>query len=180
MCALTSWPVSSTSMSLRREPDQGFVCPSGITVQQIRIEASEIFTASHKSRLTLRELKSHLWNCAEILRGSAVDRTDWKAFILPLLFFRRICDVWDEETAEATELYGDVDPVDYPEIHRFVVPEGCRCQVCSRRSMMIWPRRWRRPSGLKTRHPLAADRFSLEHSGVCRGRNATGGPIVSD
>ena len=26
--------------------------------------------------LTLQQLKSHLWNCAEILRGSAVDRTD--------------------------------------------------------------------------------------------------------
>jgi type I restriction enzyme M protein len=75
--------------------------------------------------LILQELKSHLWNCAEILRGSAVDRTDWKAYILPLLFFKRICDVWDEETAEATKLFGDVDPVDFPEVHRFNVPEGC-------------------------------------------------------
>ena len=75
--------------------------------------------------LTLQDLKSHLWNCAEILRGSAVDRTDWKAYILPLLFFKRICDVWDEETAEAAELFGDVDPVDFPEVHRFNVPEGC-------------------------------------------------------
>jgi type I restriction enzyme M protein len=68
--------------------------------------------------LTLQEFKSYVWNCAEILRGSAVDRTDWKAYILPLLFFKRICDVWDEERVEAVELYGDVDPVDYPEIHR--------------------------------------------------------------
>jgi type I restriction enzyme M protein len=75
--------------------------------------------------LTLSELKSHLWNCAEILRGSAVDRTDWKAYILPLLFFKRICDVWDEEKVEAAELFGDVAPVDFPEIHRFLVPEGC-------------------------------------------------------
>lgn len=74
---------------------------------------------------TLQDLKSHLWNCAEILRGSAVDRTDWKAYILPLLFFKRICDVWDEETAEAATLFGDADPVDYPEVHRFSVPEGC-------------------------------------------------------
>jgi type I restriction enzyme M protein len=71
------------------------------------------------------ELKSRLWNCAEILRGSAVDRTDWKAYILPLLFFKRICDVWDEETAEAADLFGDANPVDFPEVHRFVVPEGC-------------------------------------------------------
>lgn len=74
--------------------------------------------------LTLQDLKSRLWNCAEILRGSAVDRTDWKAYILPLLFFKRISDVWDEETAEAVSLFGDADPVDYPEAHRFTVPEG--------------------------------------------------------
>ena len=60
-----------------------------------------------------------------MLRGSAVDRTDWKAYILPLLFFKRLSDVWDEETAEAVELYGDVDPVDFPEIHRFEIPAGC-------------------------------------------------------
>ena len=75
--------------------------------------------------LTLQALKSRLWDCAEILRGSAVDRTDWKAYILPLLFFKRICDVWDEETADAAQLYGDVDPVDFPEVHRFDVPEDC-------------------------------------------------------
>lgn len=72
-----------------------------------------------------QDLKSHLWECAEILRGSAVDRTDWKAYILPLLFFKRISDVWDEETAEAAALFGDAEPVDFPEVHRFNVPEGC-------------------------------------------------------
>lgn len=75
--------------------------------------------------LTLARLKSHLWNCAEVLRGSAVDRTDWKAYILPLLFFKRLSDVWDEETRQAQDLYGDVDPVDYPETHRFEIPAGC-------------------------------------------------------
>ena len=70
-------------------------------------------------------LKAALWECAEVLRGSAVDRTDWKAYILPLLFFKRLSDVWDEETAEAVETYGDADPVDYPEIHRFEIPPGC-------------------------------------------------------
>ncbi|MEQ1760946.1 MAG: class I SAM-dependent DNA methyltransferase [Vicinamibacterales bacterium] len=72
-----------------------------------------------------QDLRSHLWECAEILRGSAVDRTDWKAYILPLLFFKRISDVWDEETADAAVLFGDAEPVDFPEVHRFNVPEGC-------------------------------------------------------
>ena len=50
------------------------------------------------------KLGSVLWNCANTLRGSAVDRTDWKAYILPLPFLKRISDVWDEETAEAQAL----------------------------------------------------------------------------
>ncbi len=75
--------------------------------------------------LKQQDLKSTLWEAANILRGSAVDRTDWKGYILPLFFFKRICDVWDEETAEASEIYGDADPSLFPEIHRFHVPEGC-------------------------------------------------------
>ena len=63
------------------------------------------------SPLTLQDLKADLWNCAQILRGSAIDRTDWKGYILPLLFFKRISDVWDEETAEAIETFGDTDLV---------------------------------------------------------------------
>ena len=70
-------------------------------------------------------LKSALWQAANVLRGSAVDRTDWKGYILPLLFFKRISDVWDEETAEAREIYGDADPSHFPEVHRFVLPDGC-------------------------------------------------------
>jgi type I restriction enzyme M protein len=70
-------------------------------------------------------LRSAIWDAANTLRGSAVDRTDWKGYILPLLFFKRISDVWDEETAEAAETFGDVDPSLFPEVHRFTVPEGC-------------------------------------------------------
>jgi len=38
--------------------------------------------------------------------GSPVDRTDWKSYILPLLFFKRVCDVWDEEHAAMLTEYG--------------------------------------------------------------------------
>ena len=53
-------------------------------------------------QITLSQLKSHLWDSANILRGPP-STADWKAYILPLLFFKRICDVWDEETTEAVE-----------------------------------------------------------------------------
>ena len=71
--------------------------------------------------LTLNDLESHLWDAANILRGSPVDRTDWKSYILPLLFYKRICDVWDEEQRHAVELYGE----DFEDEHRFQVPKGC-------------------------------------------------------
>lgn len=32
--------------------------------------------------------------------------------------------MYDEETADAVELFGDVDPIDFPEVHRFTIPEG--------------------------------------------------------
>ena len=73
-------------------------------------------------------LKSALWDAANTLRGSAVDRTDWKGYILPLLFLKRISDVWDEETYEATEAFGDADPALFPEVHRFQIPDGCHWQ----------------------------------------------------
>jgi type I restriction enzyme M protein len=71
--------------------------------------------------VTLAELESHLWGAANILRGSPVDRTDWKSYILPLLFFKRICDVWDEEHAAMLSEYGE----DFADEHRFQVPEDC-------------------------------------------------------
>ena len=77
------------------------------------------------SPLTLQELKSDLWNCAQILRGSAIERPDWKGYVLPLLFFKRISDVWDEEAVEARETYGDVDLERFPELHRCTLPGGC-------------------------------------------------------
>jgi type I restriction enzyme M protein len=71
--------------------------------------------------VTLAELESHLWEAANILRGSPVDRTDWKSFILPLLFFKRICDVWDEEHDAMVAEYGQ----DFPDEHRFQIPDEC-------------------------------------------------------
>ena len=47
--------------------------------------------ASESKPVTLGELESHLWEAANILWGSPVDRTDWKSYILPLLFFNPAC-----------------------------------------------------------------------------------------
>jgi len=57
-------------------------------------------------RLSLLELESYLWGAATILRG-LVDAGDYKQFIFPLLFYKRLSDVWDEDYAEALAETGD-------------------------------------------------------------------------
>lgn len=78
-----------------------------------------------KPSLDLSTLESHLWEAANILRGP-VDAADFKTYIFPLLFFKRISDVYDEETQQALkESEGDEGYASFPEQHRFQVPPGC-------------------------------------------------------
>jgi type I restriction enzyme M protein len=74
---------------------------------------------------TLNQLESHLWEAANILRGP-VDAADFKTYVFPLLFFKRISDVHDEERRAALKVYeGDEEAAQFPENYRFQVPEGC-------------------------------------------------------
>lgn len=71
-----------------------------------------------------RSLESMLFDAANILRGP-VDASDFKAYVFPLLFLKRISDVYDEERATALEESGgDQEYADLPEQHRFQVPDG--------------------------------------------------------
>lgn len=65
------------------------------------------------------ELERYLWEAAVLLRGY-IDASDYKQYIFPLLYFKRICDCFDEETEKALANFGEV----FPEDHRFIVPEG--------------------------------------------------------
>jgi type I restriction enzyme M protein len=76
------------------------------------------------SAQTLDQLESHLWESANILRGP-VDAADFKTYIFPLLFFKRICDVWDEEYQEIVDDTGDAELALFPESHRFQIPDEC-------------------------------------------------------
>ena len=74
------------------------------------------------TRITQQTLESYLWGAAVLLRGT-IDAGDYKQFIFPLLFFKRLCDVFDEETVTALrESGGDQDFALFPENHRFQVP----------------------------------------------------------
>ena len=76
------------------------------------------------SRISVEELDSYLWGSAVLLRTN-IDAGAYKQYIFPLLFFKRICDVYDEETYKTIEEYGKAaKEFDETEIHSFVIPKG--------------------------------------------------------
>jgi type I restriction enzyme M protein len=81
--------------------------------------------ANEEADLELGTLCNHLWESANILRGP-VDAADFKTYIFPLLFFKRISDVFDEEMETALEESGgDQQYALFPENHRFQIPDDC-------------------------------------------------------
>jgi type I restriction enzyme M protein len=74
-------------------------------------------------RLSLPELESYLWGAATLLRG-LIDAGDYKQFIFPLLFYKRLSDVWDEEYAAALAETGDDAYARATSDDRFRIPPG--------------------------------------------------------
>lgn len=87
--------------------------------------------------LDIAKLSTHLWESANVLRGP-VDAADFKTYIFPLLFFKRLSDVYDNEVKAALqESDGDLEYAQFPENHRFQVPEGCHWTDVRSRSSNI-------------------------------------------
>ena len=74
--------------------------------------------------MTQQELEKYLWGAATYLRGT-IDAGDYKQYIFPLLFFKRISDVYDEEYETALkESDNDLEYATFEENHRFQIPDG--------------------------------------------------------
>lgn len=72
--------------------------------------------------MNLNDLESHLWHAAHIITGP-IDASDYKTYIFPILFFKRICDVYDEEFTEAMSQINDEDLARSDMFHRIRIPE---------------------------------------------------------
>ncbi len=84
--------------------------------------------AAPTQHITQQQLERYLWGAATLLRG-LIDAGDYKQYIFPLLFFKRLSDVYDEEFAAAMEESGgDVDYARLREQHRFQIPDGAHWQ----------------------------------------------------
>ena len=85
---------------------------------------SEFTETGHK--LTQQELESHLWESANILRGS-IDASDYKNYIFGLLFLKRLSDVFVEEAERVEKETGDKQQAwEDPDEHQFFVPKKAR------------------------------------------------------
>lgn len=80
--------------------------------------------AAHEET-TSEKLFRHIFGACNILRGP-INQDEYKSYVTPILFFKRLSDVYDEETAKALEdSGGDEEFAAFPENHRFVIPNGC-------------------------------------------------------
>ncbi len=74
--------------------------------------------------LDQKSLEKYLWGAATALRGT-IDAGDYKQYIFPLLFFKRISDVYDEEFENALkESDQDKEYAAFAENHHFQIPDG--------------------------------------------------------
>ena len=77
------------------------------------------------AQITRQQLKSYLWESANILRGK-IDSGDFKHYILGLLFYKRLSDVFDDEFEKLKEQVGEELALDsslYADV--FFIPAGC-------------------------------------------------------
>lgn len=82
----------------------------------------------------VQDLYNFLFEACNIIRGP-VSQDNFKDYITPLLYFKRISDVYDEERQAALEESGgDVEFAALPELHRFDIPAGCHWEDVRERS----------------------------------------------
>ncbi|QDW67204.1 type I restriction-modification system subunit M [Luteimonas granuli] len=86
-------------------------------------------------KLTQQQLETHLWGAANILRGKTAGQ-DYKNYILSLMFYKRLCDQWENEADDAIAEQERQQRRSFTEEqkavyrargeHRYAIPEGCR------------------------------------------------------
>jgi type I restriction enzyme M protein len=95
-------------------------------MRRLRKHRAESRLVNPQPKYSQQELDTKLLAAANALRGP-IDAADFKAYIFPLLFLKRISDTWHWEHARAlSDFDGDETLAALPDNYRFVVPEGCR------------------------------------------------------
>lgn len=98
------------------------------TIMEAAIKAADSDVVDSENTVeetTSQRLFNHLFESCNILRGP-INQDEFKSYVTPILFFKRISDVYDEEYEEAMEFSGgDIEYAEAEDMHSFVIPEGC-------------------------------------------------------
>ncbi len=99
--------------------------------------------ASRDDLLTTRSMEQMLWSAACSVRGEK-DAPKFKDYILPLVFVKRLSDVFEDEVERLSETYGDRETAlsiieADPSLVRFYLPPETRWPVVSGREQFDWP-----------------------------------------
>ncbi len=92
------------------------------------------FPSATNGRLDIKTLESWLWDAACSIRG-ALDAPKYKDYILPLIFAKRLSDVFDDEMARLAEEFGDAETAqflvarDHGLVRFYIPPKGAWAEV---------------------------------------------------
>lgn len=94
--------------------------------------------------LSTKSMEQMLWSAACSIRGEK-DAPKFKDYILPLIFVKRLSDVFEDEIKRLTEKYGDRESafnvIDSDHgVVRFFIPPEARWPVVSGREQFTWPK----------------------------------------
>jgi len=100
--------------------------------------------ASKDDVLTNKSMEQMLWSAACSIRGEK-DAPKFKDYILPLVFVKRLSDVFEDEVERLAETYGDRETAlsiieADPSLVRFYIPQEARWAVVSGREQFDWPK----------------------------------------
>ena len=96
-----------------------------------------------KASPSTKTMEQMLWDAACSIRGDQ-DAAKFKDYLLPLLFLKRLSDVFDDEIARLAKEYGDeaialeTAEVDH-QVLRFYLPPEARWEVINGRCAYDWP-----------------------------------------
>lgn len=81
-------------------------------------------TATEEDNISSQQLFNHLYEACNKIYGK-VAKESYKSYIIPLLFFKRISDMYDEEYQTALEESGYDEEYAAMAVHKFRIPDGC-------------------------------------------------------
>ncbi|MCY3710645.1 MAG: N-6 DNA methylase [Caldilineaceae bacterium] len=140
---------ASRPQKAAREAIAALAADIGIDAETVAAESGEAAAGVTRRRRgkrtttpSTKTMEQMLWDAACSIRGEK-DAAKFKDYLLPLLFLKRLSDVFDDEIERLGEEYGDQDIAleiaeNDPDLLRFYLPPEARWGVISGRAEHDW------------------------------------------